>query len=58
MMLITTLFVSFLVCCMLEVRCGLARVVSGLQAKARLVNSVVDLMTPLPPLVASLAEEY
>ena len=36
MMLITTLVVSFLVCCMLEVRCGLARVVSGLQAKARL----------------------
>jgi len=32
MMLITTLLVSFLVCCMLEVRCGL---VSGLQAKAR-----------------------
>jgi len=58
MMLITTLVVSFLVCCMLEVRCGLARVVSGLQAKARLVNSVVDLMTPLPPLVASLSEEY
>jgi len=36
-MLITTLVVSFLVCCMLEVRCGLARVVSGLQAKARVV---------------------
>jgi len=31
MMLITTLFVSFLVCCMLEVRCGWAGVVSGLQ---------------------------
>jgi hypothetical protein len=30
MMLITTLVVSFLVCCMLEVRCGLVRVVSGL----------------------------
>ena len=36
MMLITTLVVSFLVCCMLEVRCGQAGVVSGLQAKARL----------------------
>ena len=30
-MLITTLVVSFLVCCMLDVRCGLAGVVSGLQ---------------------------
>ena len=36
MMLITTLVVSFLVCCMLEFRCGLAGEVSGLQAKARL----------------------
>jgi len=34
MMLITTLIVSFLVFCMLEVRCGLAGVVSGLQALA------------------------
>ena len=34
MMLITTLVVSFLVFCMLEVRCGLARAVSGLQAEA------------------------
>ena len=34
MMLITTLVVSFLVCCRLEVRCGYAGVVSGLQAKA------------------------
>ena len=33
MMLITTLVVSFLVCCMLEVRCGLAGVVFGLQVK-------------------------
>ena len=32
MMLITTLVVSFLVCCMLEVRCGQAGVVSGLQS--------------------------
>ena len=31
-MLITRLVVSFLVCCRLEVRCGLAGVVSGLQA--------------------------
>ena len=30
-MLITTLVVSFLVCCMLEVRCGYAGVVSVLQ---------------------------
>jgi len=34
MMLITTLVVSFLICCMLEVRCGFVGVVSGLQAKA------------------------
>ena len=33
-MLITTLVVSFLVCCRLEVSCGEAGVVSGLQAKA------------------------
>ena len=33
-MLITTLVVSFLVCCMLEVRCGQAGVMFGLQAKA------------------------
>ena len=33
-MLIATLVLSFLVCCRLEVRCGLAGVVSGLQAKA------------------------
>ena len=31
-MLITTLAVSFLVCCRLEVRCGYAGVVSGMQA--------------------------
>jgi hypothetical protein len=34
MMLITILVVSFLVCCMLEVRCSYAGVVSGLQSKA------------------------
>jgi len=34
MMLVTTLVVSFLVCCMLEVTCGYAGVVSGLQAAA------------------------
>jgi len=33
-MLITALIVSFLVCCMLEFRCGLAGVMSGLQVKA------------------------
>jgi len=33
-MLIATFVVSFLVCCMLEVSCGYAGVVSGLQAKA------------------------
>ena len=32
-MLITTLVVSFLVCCRLEVRCGSAGVVSGLQSE-------------------------
>ena len=37
MMLITTLVLSFLVCCMLQVRCGQAGVVSGLQAKEQLV---------------------
>jgi len=34
MMLITTLVVSFLVSCMLEVRCGYAGVVSGLLSRA------------------------
>jgi len=34
MLLITTLVVSFLVFCMLEVRCSYAGIVSGLQAKA------------------------
>ena len=37
-MLITTLVVSFLVCCMLVVRCGRAGVVSELQAKVTLVD--------------------
>ena len=37
MMLITTLVVSFLVRCMLEVSCRYAGVVSGLQAKEQLV---------------------
>ena len=36
-MFITTLVVSFLGCCRLEVRCGWAGVVSGLQAIARVV---------------------
>jgi len=40
MMLITALVVSFLVCCMLEVRYGQAGVVSGLQAKAQLCFSL------------------
>ena len=40
-MLVTTLVVSFLVCCRLEVRCGEVGVVSGLQAKARLMMDVV-----------------
>ena len=34
-MLITTLVVSFFVCCRLEVRCGYAGVESGLQAQAQ-----------------------
>jgi len=38
MMLITTLVVSFLVCCMLVVRYGWAGVMSGLQAKAQLIT--------------------
>ena len=33
MMMITTLAFSFLVCCRLEVRCGLTGVVSGLQPR-------------------------
>jgi len=37
MMLIATFVVLFLVCCMLEVRCGWVGVVSGLQAKAQLI---------------------
>jgi len=45
MMLITTLVVSFLVCCMLEVRCGLAGVVSGLQAQVLLMMGRVMLET-------------
>jgi len=39
-MLVTTLVVSFLVCCRLEVRCGSAGVVSGQQAKAHIVTYV------------------
>ena len=35
-MLITTLFVSFLICCRLEVRCGLVGFVSGLKDLAAL----------------------
>jgi len=35
MMLITTLVVSFLVCCRLEVRCSKAGVVSGMQVATR-----------------------
>jgi len=37
MMLITTLVVSFLVCWMLEVKCGYAGVVSGLQPGLRVI---------------------
>jgi len=44
MMLITTLVISFLVCCMLEVRCGYARVVSDLQAKAKLQHHSRELL--------------
>ena len=47
MMLITTLVVSFLVCCRLEVRCSCARVVSGLQAKVRLIVLEPSTRTPL-----------
>jgi len=42
MMLFTTLVLSFLVCCRLEVRCSLAGVMSGLQAQAQLVFSRLD----------------
>jgi len=40
-MLITTLVVSFLVCCRLEVRCGLAGVVSNLQQTKNETTNVV-----------------
>jgi len=40
MMLTTTLVVSFLVCCMLEVMCGWAGVLSVLQAKAQLCGAL------------------
>jgi len=42
MMLIITLVVSFLVCCRLEVRSGEAGVVSGLQAKVRVLACSPD----------------
>jgi len=45
MMLFTTLVVSFLVCCRLEVRCGFAGVVSGLQAQALLMMGIAMLET-------------
>ena len=41
MMLITILVVSFLVCCMLEVKCCLAGEVSGLQPAAQTLLQVV-----------------
>jgi len=41
MMLITTLVVSFLVCCMLEDRCGVVGVVSGLQTINVVINIIV-----------------
>ena len=47
MMSITTMVVSFLVCCMLEVRCGQAGVVSGLQAQALVLEPAT--LTPLQP---------
>ena len=40
MMLITTLVVSFLVCCVLEVRCGYAGVVSGFSPQPRHYSSL------------------
>jgi len=39
MLLITTLVVSFLVCRVLEVSCGLAGVVSGLQPSPHLTSN-------------------
>ena len=42
MLLNTTFVVSFLVCCRLEVRCGWAGVVSGLQAQAQVVRAPDD----------------
>jgi len=47
-MLITTLVVSFLVCCRLEVRCGYAGVVSGLQLSDNEVAFVACPCLPLP----------
>jgi hypothetical protein len=50
MMSITTLVVSFLVCCMLEVRCSWAGVVSGMQAEALACSPDT---TPAQPHLAS-----
>ena len=51
-MLNTALVVSFLVCCRLEVRCGYARVVSGLQVTARALVCRPD-TTPAKPHLTS-----
>jgi len=51
MMLITTLVVSFLVCCMLEVRCSYTGVVSRFQAQALVLE-------PAPPSRAVVKKEY
>jgi len=46
MMLITTLVVSFLVCCMLEVRCSKAGVVSRLQAQVLFYPAFRTILQP------------
>jgi len=55
-MLITTLVVSFLVCYRLEVRCGLAGVVSGLQAETRAIACSPDTTPAYPHLTSNLQQ--
>ena len=52
-MLITTLVVSFLGCCRLEVRCGQTGVVSGLQAKARQSRNIISPLGPSTEILCS-----
>jgi len=55
-MLSTTLVVSSLVCCVSEIRCGQAGVVSGLQAKARAIACSPDTTPAYPHLTSNLQQ--